>query len=343
MGHQTKNKKMKSQVPTEARTANPKPEYVAEKTSAPIGEIVQREAYERTYWLHVVSPLHVGAGRGVGHIDLPIVREKVTNWPYVPGSAVKGVIADKYKATEENRKPGSDLAAAFGTASSNGDSQAGSLVFSDASIVCLPVRSFYGTFAWVTSPMALKRLRGANNPDASFTLDDQKVLVLNDNKLSHTINSRDNNVYKVYFEDIDLTVQSGGANEGRLAAWSKLMAESVFPNDVEWQGIFTQRLAVVSDDIFTFFCETGTEVAARIRIDDEKKTVEPKGLWYEESLPTEAILAGVVWCDRVFGNKELKQKDLIDKFCKEPCDLQVGGKASIGKGRVRCTFSGGGQ
>ncbi|MDR3020660.1 MAG: RAMP superfamily CRISPR-associated protein, partial [Treponema sp.] len=58
---------------------------------------------EKNYWIHAVSPIHVGAGQGAGYIDLPIVREKVTNWPYIPGSAVKGVIADKFEATEQNR------------------------------------------------------------------------------------------------------------------------------------------------------------------------------------------------------------------------------------------------
>ena len=113
---------------------------------------------EKIYWLHVISPLHVGAGRGIGYIDVPIVREKTTNWPYVPGSAIKGVIADSHKATKENREKDPQLAAAFGKPGDE-DAVAGSLVFSDAAIVCLPVRSFYGTFAWITSPLALRRLR----------------------------------------------------------------------------------------------------------------------------------------------------------------------------------------
>ncbi|MDR1376458.1 MAG: type III-B CRISPR module RAMP protein Cmr4, partial [Synergistaceae bacterium] len=109
------------------------------------------EKSEKRYWLHAISPLHVGAGRGVGYIDLPIVREKVTNWPYVPGSAVKGVIADHWDATQANRKDDKTIAAAFGVIGENASDNAGSLVFSDASIACLPVRSFYGTFAWITA------------------------------------------------------------------------------------------------------------------------------------------------------------------------------------------------
>ena len=41
----------------------------------------------RMYWLHALSATHVGAGRGIGYIDLPLHRDKVTNWPLIPGSA----------------------------------------------------------------------------------------------------------------------------------------------------------------------------------------------------------------------------------------------------------------
>src|SRR3989442_606393 len=106
------------------------------------------------FWIHALTPLHVGAGRGVGYIDLPIMRETVTNWPLVPGSAVKGVLADAYHADPDSRKKigNEKLKLAFGvdddndnSGGANSGSQAGCLVFSDARIVCLPVRSLFGT------------------------------------------------------------------------------------------------------------------------------------------------------------------------------------------------------
>ena len=50
----------------------------------------------RIYWLHALSPTHVGIGRGVGYIDLPIDRDGVTGWPIIRGSGFKGVWADYY-------------------------------------------------------------------------------------------------------------------------------------------------------------------------------------------------------------------------------------------------------
>src|ERR1019366_1911974 len=108
----------------------------------------ERKALVQMYWIHALTPLHAGAGSGVGFIDLPIMREKTTSWPVLPGSAVKGVLADD-GGDAETRKRDPLRRAAFGIAEgSDGEygSHTGSLVFSDARLVCLPVRSLYGTF-----------------------------------------------------------------------------------------------------------------------------------------------------------------------------------------------------
>ncbi|MDR1649705.1 MAG: type III-B CRISPR module RAMP protein Cmr4 [Synergistaceae bacterium] len=299
---------------------------------------------EKTYWLQALSPLHVGAGRGVGYIDLPIIREKVTNWPYIPGSAVKGVVADRFRATPDARKNDAELSAAFGRANDDKDIEAGaasgSLVFSDASIVCLPVRSFYGTFAWLTSPLALKRLRNPRKPgELSLQPESDEVFTLRENAITPKEGPETaKEDVKVYLEDIDLKVRDGET----LQEWGDFLAGELFAGDDGWQKIFRERFALVNDDIFTFLCETGTEVSARIRIKDDTKIVSGGALWYEESLPVETVLAGVIWCDRVYGSGSGKPaaQRLMERFCKEPLDLQIGGKASIGKGRVRCVFSG---
>jgi CRISPR-associated protein Cmr4 len=295
---------------------------------------------EKIYWLYAISPLHVGAGRGVGYIDLPIVRERVTNWPYVPGSAIKGVIADKWRSTNAAGKNSQAIDAAFGRASRDNsdpvDANAGSLVFSDASIVCLPVRSFYGTFAWVTSPLALRRLRLGRIP-IPLEPDMNEILTLTGNCISVNKTANDK---KVYLEDIDL---SSAENNAALKVWGDHLARNVFERNEEWAKIFKSRFCMVNNDIFTFLCETGTDVSARIRINDDKKTVADRALWYEESLPIDTILSGVVWCDKVFGQvggQSMTPEKLLGEFCNATCNLQIGGKASVGKGRACCVFDG---
>lgn len=294
--------------------------------------------FERRYWIHTVTPLHVGTGRGVGYIDLPIAREKVTNWPCIPGSAVKGVVADHFGATEDERKTNGLVRAAFGMANDSStieaNSTAGSLVFTDARIVCLPIRSFYGTFAWVTSPFCLERLK-RDTGLAVPSVNAKSAVVAGTTKLV-----RDGT--KLYLEDLDLDcTKSKEADE-----CAELIARAVFADRPDWQAIFRERLAIVSDDIFTFLCEAGTEVSAHIRIDEDSGTVAGGALWYEEALPVETLLAGTVWCDRVYRSKQdakgvngdLTKEKLLENFCSRPLELQIGGKASTGKGQVRCLF-----
>jgi CRISPR-associated protein Cmr4 len=62
---------------------------------------------------------------------------------------------------------------------------------------------------------------------------------------------------------------------------------------------------------------------------------EHGALWYEESVPAESILAGVVWCDRVYPkDAPVTPEKLLSTYCKT-VSLQIGGKATVGKGRVR--------
>ncbi len=103
-------------------------------------------------FVHALSPLHAGTGQGVGVIDLPIAREKATGIPYLPGSSLKGTLRDRC-TDEETRER------VFGPDTNRADEHAGAAHFSDQRLLLLPVRSLKGTFAWVTSPYLLQRLR----------------------------------------------------------------------------------------------------------------------------------------------------------------------------------------
>jgi CRISPR-associated protein Cmr4 len=279
----------------------------------------------RIYWLHALSPTHAGIGRGVGYIDLPVDRDGVTGWPIIRGSGFKGVWADYYTQmeAENDRKKNDLLRAAFGIAGDDNNSNAGALIPTDARLVCLPVRSFRGTFAWCTSPLCLQMLRR--------TLELAGVDQLVEGN-------------QIFLEDLDFAAQKCGTAN----AWAKKVAAWVFPGDTTWAEQFRKRFVVLPDMAFDFLCETGTEVHTRVRIEDETKTVAKGALWTEESLPAEAILAGVVQCDRVFGRSgvDITPTGLLDRFAREPLTLQIGGKATVGRGQMRCVFtpvSGGGQ
>jgi CRISPR-associated protein Cmr4 len=296
----------------------------------------------RIYWLHTLTPTHAGVGRGVGYIDLPIDRDSVTNWPLIRGSAFKGVWADFYKANEDNRQKDPLLRAAFGVSSDVKDnaSNSGSLIPTDARLVCLPVRSFRGTFAWCTSPLALQMLRRTLElvglpglPPVPALDGEEKVLISDGRGASVLVEKND----KVYLEDLDFTAVVNSA----VGEWARRIGEWVFLGDAAWQEEFRKRFVVLPDVVFDFCTETGTEVHTRVKISDEMKTVEPGALWTEESLLAETILAGVVACDRVFGpsGTETKAGDLLRRFATESLNLQIGGKATVGRGQVRCVFT----
>lgn len=299
---------------------------------------------DRLYWLHALTPVHVGMGRGEGYIDLPVLREKVTNYPFVPGSSMKGVFADSHAATEEARDPANQgngyqnlLHAAFGRA---GDDLAnsGALVFTDARLVCLAVRSLYGTFAWCTSPLVLKRFArdldsagftGWPNPPTAT----KDAHVPNQEADPQQIDSQLVSANgKLYLEDLDLAAKPSSTAKD----WASRLARQVFA-DSGWHGEFTKRFVVLPDELFNFLAETGTEVQAHVRIDPDFKRVAEGALWYEESLPAESILCGFVWCDKPRGVSGVQKSSVLGLL--GDAALQFGGKATTGKGRMHLRFT----
>jgi len=288
------------------------------------------------FWIHALSAIHVGTGKGAGYIDLPISREKVTNWPYIPGSTIKGVIADYYDASDsgDRREKDKKKKAAFGIAGDN-NSSAGSLVFTDARIVCLPVQSLYGTFAWCTSELVLRSL-SRDLEWGKLCLEEEipvapenKVLVIEGSSLIEKSNK------KIYLQELDMDTQICEKTE-RLA---EKIANLVFPDDEEWIKIFKERFTILPENVFNYFSEMGTQVEAKIRIDPDTKVVDKKqgGLWYQEALPAETILTGMVWCDKVY-EENIQAKELTDKYCTGKKTIQIGGKNTTGQGRITLSF-----
>src|SRR5436190_2192162 len=102
-----------------------------------------------TLGLYTETPLHCGAESASGYVDLPIQRERHTNFPVIPGSTLKGVFKD-----EMRRGLGDDgIQKWFGM-----QDAAGQVSFGDGVIVAFPVRSTEHPFHWVTSPFVLERV-----------------------------------------------------------------------------------------------------------------------------------------------------------------------------------------
>jgi CRISPR-associated protein Cmr4 len=270
----------------------------------------------RPFLLHALSSLHAGTGRTADLIDLPTARMLATGIPFLPGSSIKGVLRDARRKVDKEKTE-----AVFGP-ERDAAAHAGALVVGDARLLALPVRSFRGTFAWVTSPLLLT-LAKRDLEDATIDIPNivgRGALPARESACIHK--------GKLYLEDLDLTAtEAVGAT-----AWAQLLAPLVSPGD----DIFSKRFAIVDDDTMTFLWETATQVDARIRLDEQTRTVAHGALWLEESLPPETLLIGLLAADRSRRpDCVMPPEAVLDFALSAEAVLQFGGKASTGRGRCR--------
>lgn len=299
------------------------------------------ERVSRLYLIHCLSPLHVGSGEGVGVIDLPIQREKVTEWPMIPGSSLKGVNREYYRLKGMKESGINQL---FGQPGDQ-DGAAGALVITDGRILAFPVASRYGTFAYVTCPLVLKRLqRDAQAAGLSMPLIPDLDPFDNSSASEEAIWVSNKKVVCQGSEDkaeIFLDEFTGTAVQSdSLSSWAEAIGKYLFEDEAS-QNLWMERIVLVSDSAFQYFTTMCCEVTPRIHIDENTKTVANKALWYEEYVPTEAVFYGLVWCDRVKGSAELAGRNALLEQLETEIVLQIGGNTNVGKGRVRCRLSGG--
>ena len=279
----------------------------------------------RMMYLHAISPVHTGTGQAVDVIDLPVAREKTTNWPVVAGSSIKGVLRGLCKPAdgEDNTL----FTQAFGPETDKAKEGAGSLLFGDGRLLCLPVRSIYGAFAWLSCPLALDRYRrdheasglavppslNADVPAEGIVVSEGAAIAPGDT---------------VYLEDLDLQA----ARNAGMGALATHIASAVF-DDAAWHGHFIARFGVVSDTVFTFLAETATEISARIQLKEDTKTVKDGALWYEEAIPAETIFSAPLLAAPRNGRTSAAMFDLVTAHLDGL--VQIGGHASVGRGLMR--------
>jgi CRISPR-associated protein Cmr4 len=290
--------------------------------------------------IHAMSPLHAGTGQSVGAIDLPIARERPTGIPLIPGSSIKGALRARSqgKDTQMTRD-------VFGPDTASSSDHSGSVQFSDAHLLLMPVRSVRGTFAWVTSPYLLQRFarvakeaKEAGNAGLDFSglpasPKEKECCVLSDTLSIPFPGGR-----RVVFEDLDFTVAED--QKPKLDSFTANLGRALFPDGstdfADWRQSLIDRICLIHDDMMSFLLATATEINAHIRLDNETKTVERGGLWYQESLPAETVLAGIAVASDVSavnGRSKQSAADLLKHVGSLTNGLvQLGGKATTGQG-----------
>lgn len=290
------------------------------------------------------TPVHPGAGASVSYVDLPIQREKHTDYPIIQASGVKGAFRDwakdLYQCDDQKKK---DLIKVFGPEPKSADTSehGGALSFTDAQILLFPVRSFKGGFAWITCPFVLNRFSRLLNalgapgfeipgPADHGAWTSVPCAVKADNG-------------KIILEDFAFDPEDiHSADIEQLANWITCCA---FPEDTAFNYLKKQlssHLVVLNDTCFKNFVRLSTEVITRISI-GETGTVEPGALWTQELLPSDTLLYSLSMAKKmIYKDKTKFEAKDSQKFIKDLIEksgiLQIGGDETIGRGlvRVRC-------
>jgi CRISPR-associated protein Cmr4 len=281
--------------------------------------------------LYTQTPLHVGCGSSVDVVDLPIARERVTNFPIIPASGLKGVMREAARQCTtlevlkirllfgEERSPNNDP--------NNGEiieARAGCVQFMEAKLLCFPVRSLRGCFSWLTCPTAL--LRYQRDSGSSFPV----PRTTPGHALAGADVKQDDHVFLEEY-----TLEAVADKAGDTAELPKIVkALQPLSKDPLWTSHLSSRLAIVSDEDFQHFVTTATEIVQRIAIDPTTRTVKGTGLFSQENVPCEALFYTVL---TLMPTREAKPADLstdLETLLKPETTptLQIGGDETTGHG-----------
>ena len=328
----------------------------------------------RVLYLFTRTPLHVGAGSSVGAIDQPIQRERHTGFPIIPASSLKGSFADQWPApfldakkqrsrvsteVRDNRTEvaeASDAAWLFGSDAATASS-AGALQFGEARLLAFPIRSARGSFAWITSPLLLRRaardgviarqlLDGLKEPgDGEAICDDgpDSKLAIKEPGDGEAIcddgpDSKLARDQRVVLEEYTYTPKCW-LGLGKLGErFAELLNPPGAEADPVWKEV-PSRLVLLSDGMMSFFAKNACEVAQHVRINDETGTADPRGLFNQENVPSETLFYAVIHatrsrlkCDPWTTKTDV---DALDEFAAKVASqiaFQFGGDASTGLG-----------
>ncbi len=292
---------------------------------------------ERLMYLFTKTPLHLGAGSSVGAIDLPVMRERHTRYPFIPGSSLKGVLADLWEKTLESWKEDKppvytrcDEALWLFGAEDASKAASGSLLVGEARLLAFPLRSAKNGFAWITSPLALGRYFRDSHQDIPLPVPSGAETCFASPDLVLKNTDKEN----VVLEEYAFAVQGEVPQEIIQAM------EAIFSDDLVWNQV-AKHLVILSDELFSFFVENSCQVTTRIKIDDFTGTAAQGALFNQENVPSESLfyapLGGEKGRGRQFAVETPKEPEdvltaLETKLEETGRVLQIGGDGSTGHG-----------
>lgn len=302
-------------------------------------------------FFQTITPLHVGCGQDVGVVDLPVIRERTTGHPFIPGSGIRGSVRsllDRRKSNEEQNL----VPRLFGPKTAAEEDEeaaryAGCVAVHDAKLLLFPVRSDQALFLWITCPSALRRFSRdlevfVPGLDWGLSVEDpEEEQAMAPSEFSSPL----------YLEEFSfrLKTEEGGGTVQRLTQWGSKIGELVGVPEIG------SRIALVSDRTFHYFVSHATMILQHNRL-TSAKTVEGGMLFSVEAVPPEAVFYGFFgatdsrWpTSQESAEPALSRKEVLGKLRgfweKEGVDgasgyLHLGGDESTGLGVTRLVWAG---
>lgn len=285
---------------------------------------------EKQLFLYTETSLHAGTGSSVSAIDLPIQRERTSGYPLVQGSGVKGALRSQATLSD------TEVLRVFGPDSANADAHAGAISVGDARIVLFPVRSLSGVFAYVTSRLALARLKRLSTvfPELTEEPESGTALVTTTSDLIITAKN------SVVLEEFTFTAKKSPELD-KAAAWLTAHALPEGEEYAYWRDKLSHSLILLPENDFRDFVLHSTEITTHVRLDSATKTVQDGALWTREAIPSDALFVAPVTIRKARDGSKASAGD-IDALLQKGYPkrrMQLGGDETTGAGIVAIRWS----
>ncbi|MCY0858875.1 MAG: type III-B CRISPR module RAMP protein Cmr4 [Sulfolobaceae archaeon] len=260
---------------------------------------------------YAISPVHVGAGRAPGAVDLPIQRDNI-GYPIIFASSFKGVLKSSLLLDSNKDKMAKCL---FGSEPEDQNKEMGRLVITDLIPVFYPIASVSEGYVYITTEYLLNRARD----------------------ILEVLNYPESNLWSV-------DSSTGGKKEvSVLMDTVEYKSTLTLKKDVKDIGkLVKDKVYVFDDNAGLQFIESSIIRVYRNVLKDETKIAD--NLWAEEYLPHGTILIGGI----IDGQRSnslcsgINEEDML-KELNNLMVVQVGGRESIGKGVLKLKVIGNGK
>lgn len=270
------------------------------------------------YFGITLDPLHIGSGGyRLGGVDNTIVRDPTTDVPKIPGTSIAGAVREYYtldfmdKENKTRKEAEDEVKQVFGD-----DQKQGMMRFYDGQIVFFPVSSIQGTI-WIT------------------TLDILEYWFCN---LGIDQENRELLINKINKKAISLE----GINTSNTVNFGWLLLEIEDSNNFTEEKIkeiknasdnFTEKIAIVSDKLFSIIVNDNLEVRTSVRIDPNTGAAAEGALFTYEAIPRGTVIGFEFILDKHQSNN-LSLSKIIDGIIPYLRLLGLGGLVTRGFGRI---------